>query len=147
MSDRSNPGPPLVAGEEYCACQAPSAMEYLRACAATLLVLVAGAGAWLGHVLLLQTISGITAVLIAVGAGWLVHRAAGRHRSLGMGILAAAGSVLACLGGFALLWLPAFSRLTFPRHLGWYHLSMMALGALVAFGMAGPRERRSNKFR
>lgn len=141
MSDRSNPGPPLIAQEEFCACQPPTIREYLRAAAASALIVLAGAGVWIGLVLLLHRISGVTGLLIAVCAGWLIHRAAGRHRSLSLGILAATSSVLACLVGFALLWLPIFSRLILPRQLAWYHLIMFAMGALVAYGMAGPRDR------
>lgn len=143
MSDRSNPGPPLVAEEEFCACQPPSAAEYLKASVTAVAVLLAGAGLWLGTVLLFQRISGMASVLIALGAGWAVHRAAGRHRSLLMGILAAAGGVLAPLLGFAMLWMPLFRDWKLPRQLDWYQLAMIGLGALVAFGVAGPRERRS----
>ncbi|MFZ5816132.1 MAG: hypothetical protein ACOY93_12605 [Bacillota bacterium] len=141
MTDRPNPGPPLTVEKEFCACEAPSAVEYLKAGAACLIAGLAGAVAWLGLVLLLQRISGIAAVLIALGAGWAVHRAAGRHRSLALGLLAAASSLLASLGGFGLLWLPAFARLPLPRQLDWYQLSMIGLGALVAFSLAGPRGR------
>lgn len=143
MSDRRDPGPPLIAEEEFCACQPPSTMEYVKGSSAALLALVAGAVVWLGLVLLLQRISGLAAVLIALGTGWLVHRAAGRHRSAGLGIVAGAASVLASLLGFALLWLPYFDRWNLPRQLDWYQLSMIGLGALVAYGLAGPRDRRS----
>lgn len=143
MSDRPNPGPPLIAQDEFCACQPPTAKEYLKASAAALLIIVAGAGAWLGLVLLLQRISSLAGVLIALAAGWVIHRAAGRHRSLALGILAAACSVLAPLLGFTLLWLPIFSRLKLPRQLHWYHLIMLALGALAAYGVAGPRDHRT----
>lgn len=143
MSDQSNPGPPLVAEDEFCACQPPSTAEYLKASAAAVAVLLVGAGLWLGVVLLFQRISGMSSVLIALGAGWVVHRAAGRHRSVVMGILAAASGVLAPLLGFVMLWMPFFSNWKLPRQLDWYQLAMIGLGALVAFGVAGPRERRS----
>ena len=143
MSDRPNPGPPLVAEDEFCACQPPTTKEYLKASGASLLVILAGAGAWLGLVLLLQRIPGLAGVLSGPVAGWAVHRAAGRHRSLGLGILAAASSVLVSVVGFALLWLPIFARLKLPRQLGWYDLIMIALGALAAYSLAGPREQGS----
>lgn len=142
MSDRPNPGPPLIVQDEFCACQPPTAKEYLKASGAALLIILAGAGAWLGLVLLLQRISSLAGVLIALSAGWAIHRAAGRHRSLALGLLAAASSVLAPLAGFALLWLPGFSRLKVPRQLDWYHLIMLALSALAAYSMTGPRDRR-----
>ncbi|MFZ5825242.1 MAG: hypothetical protein ACOY94_13080 [Bacillota bacterium] len=141
MSDRPNPGPPLVAEDEFCACQPPTAKEYLKASGASLLVILAGASAWLGLVLLLQRIPGLAGVLTGPVAGWAIHRAAGRHRSLALGILAAASSVLVSVVGFALLWLPLFSRLKLPRQLGWYDLVMITLGALAAYSLAGPRDR------
>lgn len=141
MSDRRNPGPPLTAEEEFCACQPPTTGEYVRAFGAAFLLLIAGAGLWLGLVLLFQRISAASAVPIAAGVGWAIHRAAGRHRSLALGILAAVSAILATLAGFALLWLPAFARLPLARQLDWYHLAMLGLGALFAFSLAGPRER------
>lgn len=140
MSDPRSPGPPLVVEKEFCASEPPTTAENLRAGGAALVALVAGAVLWLGLVLLLQKISSLTPLLIAVGAGQLVHRAAGRHRSVALGILAAASSLLAVLGGFALLWLPFFERLKFPRQLDWYQIAIMVLGALVAYHLAGPRQ-------
>lgn len=140
MSDPRNPGPPLVSEKEFCACEPPTAAENLRATAAALVALLVGAALWLGLVLLLQKISSVTALLIAVGAGRLVHHAAGRHRSVALGILAGASSLLAVLCGFALLWLPLFDSLKLPRQLDWYQIAMMVLGALAAYHLAGPRQ-------
>lgn len=143
MSNPRNPGPPLIAEEEFCPCEPPGTAAYVWASGAALVALLGGAAAWLGLVLLLRTISGFTALLIAVGTGWLVHRAAGRHRSRALGIMAAAASLLAVLAGFAMLWLPLFAPMELPRQLDWYQIGMLVLGALVAYHWAGPRETRS----
>lgn len=143
MSNRRDPGPPLVAEEEFCASQPPGASEYIKASGAALAALLGGAVIWVGLVLLVQQVSGFTALLVALGTGWLVHRAAGRHRSVGLGIIAAVSSVLAVLLGFALLWLPLFDRMKLPRQLDWYQVSMLVLGAVAAYHLAGPRDRRS----
>ncbi len=141
MSDQRNPGPPLLPEDEFCACQAPSTREYVRAAATGLGSLLAGAGAWLLVTLLMQRVSGAAFVLIGWGIGWAVHRAAGRHRSPALGFVAAGSSLFASLLGFALLWLPAMGRVPLSRRLTWYELVMIALGALVAYGQAAPRKR------
>jgi|GEM_PF-2584875 len=141
MRDRSNPGPPLTPAEEYCACQPPSTGEYLKALAASLLFSLAAAGAWLLVTLVMQQISGLTSVLIGLAAGWTVHRAAGRHSSTALGVVAATASILASLVGFALLWLPALARVPLTRRLTWYELLLIGLGALVAYRQAAPRGR------
>lgn len=138
-----DPGPPPRAEEEFCACQPPSTAEYIRASAAASAWIVLGGGLWLGLTLLLQQTSALTSMLIALSPGWIIHWAAGRHRSLALGILAAVAGAGACLAGFGLLWLPALGRLPIPRQLDWYHLSLLGLGLLAGFGKVAPKNRNS----
>jgi hypothetical protein len=132
---KPNPGPPLAPVDEFCACQAPSGMEYLRAGGTALLVVLLGAGAIAGAALLSgQTWSVLTA-LVGLGLGLAVHRAAGLHRSVWLGVIAAAGTGLATGVGYLSLTLSG-SRISWG--VAWTHLLMVAVGALVAYRLAGP---------
>lgn len=131
----SNPGPPLTPADEFCACQAPSGKEYLKAGGVALLVICFGAGLIIGAALLSgQTWSVLTAVVGAT-IGWAVNRAAGRHRSVWLGVIAAAGTGLAAGFGYLAL---SFSGSPIIWGLPWTHLLMIGAGALVAYRLAGP---------
>lgn len=132
---RPNPGPPLAPADEFCACQAPSSKEYLKAGGVALLVICFGAGAIIGAALLSgQTWSVLTA-LVGAGVGWSVNRAAGRHRSVWLGVIAAAATGLAAgVGYLALRWTDSPIIWGLP----WTHLLMVSAGALVAYRLAGP---------
>lgn len=130
-----NPGPPLTPADEFCACQPPSGKEYLQAGGVALLVICFGAGVIIGAALLSgQTWSVLTA-LVGAGIGWAVNRAAGRHRSVWLGVIAAAGTGLAAGAGYL-----ALSLIGNPITWGlpWTHLLMISAGALVAYRLAGP---------
>ena len=139
MNRPLDPGPPLTPAEEFCESDAPSSGEYVRAIGAALAVLAVGAGAWVGIGLLTHRQWGFTAVFLGVAAGWLVHRAAGRHRSRAIGVVAAVSAVLAAATGYGLLWLPQLAPIAVDRHLSWYHLLMAGVGGFVAYRLAGPR--------
>lgn len=130
-----NPGPPLSPSDEFCACQAPSSKEYLKAGGVALLLIGFGAGVIIGAALLSgQTWSFLTA-LVGAGIGWAVNRAAGRHRSVWLGVIAAAGTGLAAGVGYLAL---SLSSSQIIWGLPWTHPLMVSAGALVAYRLAGP---------
>lgn len=139
MSRPLDPGPPLTPGEEFCESDPPSSGEYLRAAGAAVAVVALGAGAWVGIGLLTHRQWGFAAVFLGVAAGWLVHRAAGRHRSKSLGAIAAAAALLAAAAGYGLLWLPQLAPIAVDRQLSWYLLLMAGVGGFVAYRLAGPR--------
>lgn len=141
MGHPFDPGPPLKAGTEYCPCEPPSPAAYAKALGAALLAILAGSAGWLVIGIVTGRLYSVTAVLIGLLAGWLVHIAAGRLRSIGLGIIAAAASILASGTGYALLWLPFLGKLPIDRQVSWYHLLMVAIGGAVAYSMAGQRTK------
>lgn len=134
-SRNPNPGPPLTPTDEFCACQAPSGREYLQAGGVAFVLICFGAGLIIGTALLSgQTWSVLTA-LVGAGTGWAVNRAAGRHRSVWLGVIAAVGTGLAAGVGYLALGLIG-NPITWG--LPWAHPLMVAAGALVAYRLAGP---------
>jgi hypothetical protein len=137
MGHSPNPGPPLTPAPEFCPCEPPSGLDLLKAAGVALLVTVLGAAGWFGIVVLTGRFRSLTTVLIGLAAGWLIHRAAGRHRSRTLGFMGAGATVLAAAGGYALLWVP-FLHHGAGRALTLYDLFMTGLSALVAYRLAGP---------
>lgn len=144
MGNHLQPGPPLIPGEEFCACETPSHVEYLKAVGSALLVMLLGAGGWSGMTVATGRIWSFTTVLLGMAAGWAVHRAAGRHRSRALGIIAGAAAILAVIVGYALLWAPFVRLPSAGWPLGWYDLFMAGLGAFIAFRLAGPKPKSSH---
>ncbi len=138
MGNRLDPGPPLTAGEEYCATESPSGTEYAKASLVALLLAATGAGVCFGVALATHRLWGVMVVVVGVMIGLAVHHAAGRHRSGALGGIAAGATMIASLAGYSLLWLPFVSP-TVDRSLSWVHLVMIGLGLFIAFLMAGPR--------
>lgn len=141
MSRRLNPGPPLTAEEEFCEHAPPTGGETFKAMGTALLITLGGALGWFLVVLATRRLWGFSTVLIGVAAGWTMHQAAGRHRSRTLGILAAVTTVLAPIIGYGMLWLPFVSPDLADRHFSWYDLAMLALGAFVAYRLAGPKAK------
>lgn len=139
MGKPLDPGPPLTPGDEFCESQPPTGLEYLKAAGAAGLVVVAGGALSFGITLVTGRQWAFAGVVLGIAAGWLVHRAAGRHRSRGVGLLAGASAFLAAAVGYALLWVPFLNHNGANRQLSWYHLFMTAVGAFVAYQLAGPR--------
>lgn len=146
VSNHFDPGPPLKPEDEFCACQPPSGTEYVKASGAGLLVTLAGGAAWFGVVLVTGRLWGFTTILVGLAAGWLINRAAGSHRSLGLGIISGAATVLATLCGYGLLWLPTLADRPVDRQFSWYDLLMVGLGAFMAYRLAGPTPKSNDKF-
>lgn len=134
-----DPGPPLTPDPEFCESDPPSTLQWFKAAGAAGLILLGGAAAWAGVVVATQHLWGFTTVFIGVAAGWAVNRASGMHRSIALGAVAGAVTVLASLAGYGLLWLPFLGSLVRDRQLRWYDLIIAALGAFVAYLLAGPR--------
>jgi hypothetical protein len=134
-----DPGPPLTPGNEFCESEPPNGFEYLKAAGAAGLVVAAGGALWFASALLTGKQWAFTGVVLGVAGGWVVHRAAGRHRSRAVGLMAGASTVLAVALGYGLLWLPFLNHNSANRQFSWYHLFMLGVGAFVAYQLAGPR--------
>jgi MFS family permease len=141
MGKPLDPGPPLTAAEEFCACEAPSTREYVRAVGAAFLVFLAGGLGWLGLAMVLQRLLVIPDVVIGVTAGWVVHQAGGRHRSRALGLLAAAAAMLAPAAGYSALWMPFVRQPSAGWRLNGWDFLMAGVGAFVAYLLAGPRDQ------
>lgn len=141
MSRPLNPGPPLTAEEEFCEHAPPTGMEYLKATGTAVLITLGGALSWFLIVLATRRLWGFSTVIIGVAAGWILNHAAGRHRSRPLGIMAASATVLAAMIGYGMLWLPFVDPKLADRQFSWYDLVMQALGAFVAYRLAGPKAR------
>jgi hypothetical protein len=133
-----NPGPPLKPEDEFCACEPPSAAEYVKAAGITMLTVLLGGPAWAAAVVVTHRLWAITTVMVGLAAGWTVNKVAGGHRSLTLGIMSAAATALAWGIGNLLLFIPAFSGAR-NRSLSWYDLLMLGLGAFMAYRLAGPK--------
>lgn len=142
MNVPQNPGPPLTAGDEYCACAPPTAAEYAKAAGIAFLIAIGGVAACLGLALLTARLWSVTSVVVGVCAGLAIYRAAGRHRSVGLGIMAACTTILTAVTGYALLWLPVFNRTAVNRELTWYHIAIVAAASIMAYGFTGGKEKR-----
>ncbi len=138
MSTPLDPGPPMLIQPEYCATDAPTRSEYVRASATAAAAVVVGAVGWLGTALITQRIWGVVIVALGIMIGFAVHWAAGRHRSLYMGLMAAGATLLGPVIGYALLWLPFISP-RLDRSVRWSHFVMLAVGSLIAYLLAGKR--------
>lgn len=141
-----NPGPPLLAEDEFCPCQPPGAAQYLKAAAAAVAAALAGGPLWVAASLSTRELRGFPLILIGLGAGWLIHMAAGRLRSVWLGALAVVATLGAAATGYALLWLPLLDPRLIDRNLSWYHLAMAGLAAFVAYRMSGPAARTAARF-
>lgn len=139
MSNHFRPGPPLRPEDEFCACEPPTSFEYVKAAGTAFLILLLGSAGWFGVVLATQRLWGFTTVLIGLFAGWAIHRAAGSHRSLWLGIIGGVTTMLATAAGYGLLWLPMLADAPIDRQFSWYDLIMIGLGAFVAYRLAGPK--------
>jgi hypothetical protein len=139
MHKRLDPGPPLVPEDEFCACQPPGPAQYLWAIGASFLVALGGAIGWLTITVATQRMWTVTLVLIGLCAGWAVNKAAGRLRSVGLGVIAVVAAVIGGLGGYALLWLPFIDSRAIDRQLDWEHLLILALAGFIAYRMSGPK--------
>lgn len=139
MGTPYNPGPPLTPEEEFCECQPPSGLDYVKAAGMALLTILAGGVVWLGVALVIHRPSGFTTVIVGFGAGWAIHWAAARRRSVALGIIAGAATVLAGLAGYVLTWLPLVRPITGSRPLSWFDLIIAGLGAFAAYRIASPK--------
>jgi hypothetical protein len=83
-------------------------------------------------------------VLIALAAGWAIQAAAGRHRTIALGIIAAVATLVAAAAGYLLLHLPAVNRPAAGWHLNGYDFIMAGVAAFVAFRLAGPGAKSRN---
>jgi hypothetical protein len=133
---KPNPGPPLAPEEEFCACQLPSGLEYLKASGVTLLLLLVGAGAVFGTALLSGRTWSFLNPLLGLVLGLAVNWAAGHHRSVWLGLIAAGGTGLAT--GVGYLALLGWQHGPISWGLPWSHVVMIAVGGLVAYRLAGP---------
>lgn len=139
MHKRLDPGPALVPEDEFCACQPPGPAEYLWAIGASFLVALGGAIGWLTITIATQRMWTLSLVLLGFCAGWAVNKAAGRLRSVALGVIAVIATALAGLGGYALLWLPFIDATAIDKQLNWEHLLILALTGFVAYRMSGPK--------
>lgn len=147
MSNHFDPGPPLRPEDEFCVCEPPSATEYLKAAATAFLTTLVGSGVWFGVVLFTHRLLGFTTVLVGLAAGWAIHRSAGRHRSVLLGVFGGAATVFATLGGYLLLWLPFIREGTVDRSFSLYDFLMIVLGAFMAYRLAGPKPRAKDELK
>lgn len=138
MTRPLDPGPPLTAGDEPCLDAPPTGGEYARAAVIAALASLVGAGGWFLTALVTHRLWGVVSVVIGVVVGMAVHQAAGRHRALALGAIAAAATLAASGVGYALLWLPIVPPAV-NRQFTWYQLAVIAIGALISFLLAGPR--------
>jgi hypothetical protein len=132
---KPNPGPPLTPADEFCACQTPSGLEYLRAGGVALLVICFGAGVLIGAALLSGQTWSVLTTILGAGLGWSVNRAAGRHRSVWLGVIAAASTLVATGIGYLSL---RYTGSPITWGVPWAHLLMVAIGAGLAYRLAGP---------
>lgn len=139
MGNSLNPGPPLTAAPEFCACEPPTTWENVKAAGAALLIACLGAGAQLLVAVTTGRLWVVTTVVVGGVAGWLVNRAAGRHRSVLVGAFAAGGTLLGAAAGYGLLWLPALGVTNLARTAPWYYLALAVLGGFVAYRLASPK--------
>ncbi|MGE5672858.1 MAG: hypothetical protein ACM3XM_03100 [Mycobacterium leprae] len=140
MSKPLNPGPPLVAGDEFCPDAPPTIAGYIKASLAALLVVAAGAAASLA--LALYTGHFYAAVVAVTGlfAGWFIRLAADCRRSLVLGIMAASTTLCSLVGGYGLLLLPLVNAgATTITSAPWSYLLSTAAGLFLAYRIAGPR--------
>jgi hypothetical protein len=128
----------LTPGDEFCKCEPPTGWENIKAVAAALGTAAVGAAAQFGVTLATGRVWDISTIAIGGLVGWLVHQAAGRHRSVLIGAVAAGATALACGAGYGLLWLPSLHRAAVAQAVGWFYLPMVALGGFVAYRLAGP---------
>ncbi len=142
MGNGLNPGPPLVPGDEFCPTEPPRTGDYIKAGGSATLAVLGGAAGLFAIAMATQRLWSFTSVLIGLLLGWAVHRAAGRRRSLWLGVMAAVATVESNAIGYGLLWLPFISPTHLNRQLNWEHFIMLAVGAAVAYRLAGPRTQR-----
>lgn len=147
MSNRYDPGPPLKPEEEFCACEPPSDTEYVKAAATAFLLTMVGGGTWFAVVLLTHRQWGFTTVLIGLAAGWAINQAAGKHRSIMLGVFGSLATVFATFGGYLLLWLPFVREGTVDRSFSLYDFLMIGLGAFMAYRLAGPKPRAKDELK
>jgi len=136
MSRPLDPGPPLLIQPEYCATDSPTRSEYMRAGLTAVAAIGVGALGSMGTALATQRIWGVVIVALGILIGFAIHWAAGRHRSVYLGLVAVCATVLGPVIGYAMLWLP-FASPTLDRSLTWSHLGMMVVGSLIAYLLAG----------
>lgn len=143
MSRPIDPGPPLLIPPEYCATDFPTRSEYLRAGATAAAAVAIGALGSMGTALITQRIWGVVIVALGILIGFAIHWAAGRHRSLYLGLMAVGATLLGPLIGYALLWLP-FTAPNLDRSVTWSHLGMMVVGSFIAYLLSGQRLSSQN---
>lgn len=141
MGKPLDPGPPLTPADEFCACEPPSTMEYVKAAAIATLAVIGGAGGWFAVALVARRLLAFPSVLIGAVAGWAIHQVAGRHRSVALGAMAAAATVFAATFGYSLLWMPFVHQPAGSWGLSGYDFLMAGVGGFVAYRLAGPRGR------
>lgn len=138
MPRNEDPGPPLLAEEEFCPYAAPTRGEILRAILVGALMVLTGSVAQLAAALITQRVWGLVTVGVGIITGFAVHEAAGRHRSVLVGAVAAGSTLGASLIGYGFYWIPLLPR-TVDRTVTLYHLIMLGLGLFIAYLLSGPR--------
>lgn len=144
MGKPLDPGPPLTAADEFCACEAPGTGAYVKAAGTAVVISMIGAGAWGGLAVTFGKVLAVPTVLIALAAGWSVQAAAGRHRSIALGIIAAVATLAAAAAGYLLLQLPAVHPPAGGWHLNLYDFIMAGVATFLAFRVAGPGTKSRN---
>lgn len=143
MSKPLDPGPPLLIQPEYCATDSPTRSEYLRAGVTAVAAVAIGALGSMGTAVATQRIWGVVIVALGILIGFGIHWAAGRHRSLYLGLMAVGATLLGPLIGYALLWLP-FTSPHLDRSVTWAHLGTLVVGGIIAYLLAGQRSSPHN---
>jgi len=144
MSRHINPGPPLLIQPEYCATDPPTRLEYVKALATAAVTVAVGSITLMATALITQRVWGVVIVALGIVIGFAIHWAAGRHRSMYIGLIAVGATLLGPLIGYAMLWLPVISH-PIDRTVNLSQPSMLALGSLIAYLLTGQRSPRKNK--
>jgi hypothetical protein len=139
MGNHMDPGPPLISGDEFCPDDPPTGMETLRAVGTALLVVILGGAGWFVVVLATQRLWGVVMVLVGGLSGYFINQAAGRHRSLTLGLLAGGATLCASALGYGLLFLPFVDGTVINRSLDWTDLIKLAVAMFLAYRLAGAK--------
>lgn len=145
MNKPLDPGPPLTPEEEYCAHDPPTGAETAKAIGVAALSVLAGGISWFVIALATQRLWSFVTVGIGVLTGLAMYRAAGRHRSQALGIIAGVATTLASGVGYALLWLPFVRDLPVDKQLSWGHLIMLCVGIFAAYRITGPQATNNER--
>lgn len=139
MPKSLNPGPPLTPEPEFCESDPPDGLAYAKAIGVAFLMLIGGGVAWFSVAVITQRLWAVTTVVLGIVAGWAINRTTAGRRSLSLGVMAGAATVLAAAVGYIMLWLPLTGTAKIDKSLSWYDLVMGGLGAFVAYRFAGPK--------